>query len=74
LTLAQFLVDGWELADGFEHAPMGLHWVGPDGLILRVNEAELTLLGYQRDEYLGHHIAEFHAAPHVCAALLRRWQ
>jgi hypothetical protein len=24
-TLAQFLVDGWELADFFEHAPMGLH-------------------------------------------------
>ena len=46
-----------ELADFFDHAPMALHWVGPDGLILRVNEAELRLLGYTCEEYLGHHIA-----------------
>ena len=50
-----------ELADFFNHAPMALHWIGPDGIILRANEAELRLLGYTRDEYLGHHIAEFHA-------------
>jgi PAS domain-containing protein len=40
-----------ELADFFDHAPMALHWVGPDGIILRVNEAELRLLGYTRDAY-----------------------
>jgi two-component system sensor histidine kinase VicK len=50
-----------ELSDFFETATIGLHWVGPDGVILRVNQAELDLLGYSRDEYLGHHIAEFHA-------------
>ena len=61
-----------ELADFFDHAPMALHWVGPDGIILRVNEAELRLLGYTRDEYLGHHIAEFHADQHVIADILRR--
>ena len=61
-----------ELADFFDHAPMALHWVGPDGIILRVNEAELRLLGYARDAYLGHHIAEFHADQHVIADILRR--
>ena len=61
-----------ELADFFDHAPMALHWIGPDGIILRVNEAELRLLGYTRDEYLGHHIAEFHADQHVIADILRR--
>ena len=61
-----------DLADFFDHAPMALHWVGPDGIILRVNEAELRLLGYPRDEYLGHHIAEFHADQHVIADILRR--
>jgi PAS domain S-box-containing protein len=61
-----------ELADFFDHAPMALHWVGPDGLIQRVNEAELRLLGYTRDEYLGHHIAEFHADQHVSADILQR--
>ena len=25
-----------ELADFFDHAPMALHWVGQDGIILRV--------------------------------------
>jgi PAS domain S-box-containing protein len=52
-----------ELADFFENATVGLHWVGPDGTILRVNQAELDLLGYTREEYIGHHIAEFHADP-----------
>jgi len=33
-----------ELADFFDNAAMGLHWVGPDGIILRVNQAELDLL------------------------------
>ena len=33
--------DERELADFFENAPVGLHWVGPDGIILRVNRAEL---------------------------------
>src|SRR5262249_50757284 len=32
-----------ELADFFENAAVGLHWVGPDGVILRVNRAELDM-------------------------------
>jgi PAS domain S-box-containing protein len=49
-----------ELADFFDNATVGLHSAGPDGTILRVNQAELTMLGYSADEYLGHRIAEFH--------------
>jgi PAS domain S-box-containing protein len=49
-----------ELSDFFETAAIGLHWVGPDGTILRANQAELDMLGYTRDEYVGRHIAEFH--------------
>lgn len=49
-----------ELRDFVENATEGLHWVGPDGTILWVNQAELELLGYQRDEYVGRHIADFH--------------
>ena len=49
------------LNDFFENSAIGLHWVGPDGTILRVNQAELDLLGYTRGEYVGHHIGEFHA-------------
>lgn len=60
-----------ELSDFFENAVMALHWVGPDGTILRVNRAELDMLGYSRDEYLGHHISEFHADPVVITDILR---
>src|SRR5829696_5443463 len=44
-----------ELADFFENGPVGLHWVGTDGRILRANQTELDILGYTRDEYVGHH-------------------
>ncbi|HJT66674.1 MAG TPA: PAS domain S-box protein [Pyrinomonadaceae bacterium] len=49
-----------ELTDFFENASVGLHWVSPDGTILRANQAELDLLGYTRDEYVGHNIVDFH--------------
>jgi PAS domain S-box-containing protein len=61
-----------ELADFFENASVGMHWVGPDGNILRANRSELNLLGYSPDEYLGHHIAEFHVDQNVIADILRR--
>ena len=61
-----------ELADFFENATVGLHWVGPDGTILRANRAELELLGYSRDEYVGHNIAEFHADQEVIDDILCR--
>jgi PAS domain S-box-containing protein len=61
-----------QLADFFENAAIGIHWLGPDGLILRVNRAQLELLGYDRAEYLGHHVGEFHADADVAAEFLQR--
>ena len=61
-----------QLTDFFENAAVPLHWVGPDGLILRVNEAELDMLGYTREEYEGRHIAEFHVDQDVIEDILRR--
>jgi PAS domain S-box-containing protein len=61
-----------QLTDFFENAAVPLHWVGPDGTILRVNEAELDMLGYKRDEYEGRHIAEFHVDKDVIEDILRR--
>ena len=49
-----------DLTDYLENAVEGLHWVGPDGTIIWANAAELALLGYTRDEYVGHNIVEFH--------------
>jgi PAS domain S-box-containing protein len=61
-----------ELSEFFENATLGIHWVGPDGIILRVNQAELDLLGYSREEYVGRPIAEFHVDQPVVNDILRR--
>lgn len=51
------------LSDFFENANVGLHLISPDGIILRANQAELNLLGYRREEYVGRPIAYFHTDP-----------
>ena len=61
-----------ELSDFFDHAAVPLHWVGPDGAVQRVNDAELAMLGYTREEYVGHSIAEFHASAPVIGDILTR--
>src|SRR5437867_11529743 len=48
-----------------EHAAVALNWVAEDGTILWANQAELQLLGYPRDEYIGGNIAEFHVGDTV---------
>ena len=55
-----------------ETASVALHWVGPDGTILWANQAELDMLGYTREEYLGHNIAEFHVDEPVISEILVR--
>lgn len=61
-----------QLTDFFENAAVPLHWVGPDGIVLRVNQAELDMLGYTREEYEGHHIAEFHVDQDAIEDILNR--
>lgn len=61
-----------ELRDFLENAVVGMHWVAADGTILWANKAELTLLGYERDEYVGRHISEFHADVPVIDDILER--
>ena len=59
-----------ELADFFDNAAVGLHWVGADGIILRANRTELAMLGYAADEYIGRHIADFHVDAATIADIL----
>ena len=61
-----------ELTDFFENASVGLHWVSADGTILRANQAELDLLGYSREEYIGHNIVDFHYDREVIEDILER--
>ncbi len=61
-----------ELTDFLENGVVGMHWVAENGTILWANKTELAMLGYEREEYVGHHIAEFHADHEVIAEILRR--
>jgi PAS domain S-box-containing protein len=61
-----------ELSDFFENAMEGLYQVGPDGRILWANKAQLDLLGYTAEEYIGHDVAEFHADRRVSGEMWGR--
>jgi PAS domain S-box-containing protein len=54
--------NGYErLEDFLDNATVGIHLVDKEGIILYANKAELKMLGYSSDEYIGHNITEFHA-------------
>jgi two-component system sensor histidine kinase VicK len=48
------------LRDFIDTTIIALHWLDAGGNILWANQAELDLLGYTADEYIGRNIAEFH--------------
>ncbi len=61
-----------QLRDFVENATIGLHRVGPDGTILWANRAELEMLGYTEEEYVGRPISAFHADEPVIEDILCR--
>ncbi|CAH0152080.1 Autoinducer 2 sensor kinase/phosphatase LuxQ [Massilia sp. Bi118] len=61
-----------EFSDFVENAAEGLHRVGADGTILWANKAELQMLGYRWEEYVGHNIGEFHVDEPVIGDILCR--
>ena len=63
-----------EMREFFENATVGLHWAGPDGIVQRVNRAELEIVGYEAADYVGRHAADFHVDRKVMEDVLRRVQ
>lgn len=61
-----------QLIDFFENGAFGLHVVGSNGRIIRANKAELALLGYTAEEYIGRPIAEFHVDQDTIQDILNR--
>jgi two-component system, cell cycle sensor histidine kinase and response regulator CckA len=61
-----------ELSRFIERVAVPIHWVGADGTILWANQAELDLLGYPEEEYLGRKLADFHVSQPVAQELLQR--
>lgn len=62
----------YDLDDFFENGAIALHLVGQDGTILKANNAELELLGYSAEEYVGQHIAKFHDDQQTIQDILAR--
>jgi PAS domain S-box-containing protein len=56
----------------FENGAIALHLVGPDGIILHANRAELELFGYPAEEYVGRPITDFHVDSEVIGDILSR--
>ncbi len=69
---AEIRLKAKDLEDFFENSAIALHIVSCQGIILRANKAELELLGYTAEEYVGRHIAEFHADAPVIGEILHR--
>jgi PAS domain S-box-containing protein len=63
-----------ELSDFLENAMVGMHWIAADGAILWANNAEMDLLGYAPDEYIGQPLSSFHADPHAALEVLERFR
>ncbi|NYZ63181.1 sensor histidine kinase [Luteimonas deserti] len=59
-----------DLEDFFENSAVGLHLVAGDGTILRANQAELDMLGYTPEEYIGRQIIDFHVDRDVIDQIL----
>ena len=63
-----------ELNDFFDNAPVGVHFVGLNGVMLRANLAEVKLLGYESkpDAYIGKHVSNLHHDQELIMNLLER--
>lgn len=48
-----------DLRDFYQHGALGLQFIDPAGVILRVNPAQLEIAGYAEDDYVGRNLRDF---------------
>jgi PAS domain S-box-containing protein len=61
-----------EFSEFFRTAPVPIQLVGAGGIILEANDAQLAMLGYRAEEYVGRRVTEFHVDAGVGADLAER--
>ena len=54
------------------NSSIGIHAVSPEGLIIYANPYELETLGYDKDEYVGHHVSEFQLDKDCLSEMMQR--
>jgi PAS domain S-box-containing protein len=60
------------LAEFCESAAIGMCSVSPNGRVSWANKAELQMLGYSLQDYIGRHVTEFHVDSSSMSEILRR--
>lgn len=58
--------------DFIHRSSIGIHAVSPDGIIIYANECELEVLGYSKNEYIGHHVSEFQIDKSCLSEMMKR--
>lgn len=58
--------------DFINNSSVGIHTVNAQGVIEYANQCELEVLGYERHEYVGHHVSEFQLDCAVLDDMLKR--
>jgi PAS domain S-box-containing protein len=48
-----------DLVEFFDNAPITLHWLSAEGIVLWANQSELDVLGYTAEEYIGQPVINF---------------
>ena len=72
LAVAQRRRAEYDLHDFLENALEGIHSVDAEGRVLWANRAQLELLSYEREEYVGRLVEDFHVDRHVARDTLDR--
>jgi len=55
-----------------DNSTIGIHAVSPEGIILYANMCELEVLGYTRNQYVGHHVSEFQMDEDCLSDMMKR--
>ncbi len=74
LNMENFESDEVYLRDFFEHAPIGFHAFGPNRFIIDINETELKMLGYIKEEVVGKKTWADLIIPREVPLFERHWQ
>jgi len=54
------------------NSSIGIHAVSPEGIVVYANQCELEVLGYVKEEYIGHHVSEFQMDMNCLADMMDR--
>lgn len=54
------------------NSSIGIHAVSNEGIVVYANQCELETLGFNKDEYVGHHVSEFQLDADVLDDMMRR--